>query len=315
MTITRKRQNEIPYHNYDTGFKEVFGVFRHRTLDFLKIDLPAIQEKTETNLPKIQVRQNTLDLIFRLEDGSLLHLEEEAGVSLEDLLRFAQTDLMLYHEKRQIIHTVILSIHEKESCQKRLSMGSLEYHATQVGLKGMDGDSRMARMEEDFREGRQVNEIELVFIPLMHTKGSRIDLLERVINLVKQLDKTDTEKAHMIACALVLMGKELKKADYDRFKKEVSMVNILRYAEELAKEEGMELGLEKGMERGLERGLEKGVVTTLSSTLIKLLTKRFGLLPQELKDLIRKTDVDSLEIAVDGILDYQSLEDVKRLLG
>ncbi len=284
-------------------------------MDFLKIRLPAILEKTETTLSKIQVRQNTMDLIFRLEDGSLLHLEEEAGVSVSDLLRFAQTDLMLYHEKRQTIHTVILSIHEMESCQRKLSMGSLEYQVIQVGLKGMDGDARMNQMVEDFREGRPINEIELLFIPLMRTEGSRIGLLERVIDLVKRLDKTEEEKAHMIACALVLMGKELKKADYDRFKKEVSMVNILKYAEEIAKEEGLVLGMEKGIEKGMEKGLEKGRIEGQVDLLWRMINRKFPGVSATVYERLKALDSVRLSILGDDLLKIHTLSELDPYVG
>lgn len=36
----------------------------------------------------------------------------------------------------------------------------------------------MAQREEDVREGREINEIEMLFVTLMKTKGLRIDLLE-----------------------------------------------------------------------------------------------------------------------------------------
>ncbi len=298
IAISKKEREATPYQNYDTGFKSVFGVFMHRTLGFLKIDLPAIQEKAETNLAEIQVRQKYLDLVFRLEDGSLLHLEEEATISLEDMLRFAQTDLMLYNEKKQPIHTVILSIHERETKHRSLSMGCLEYQVLQVGLKGMDGDERMTQMEKDVDEGREINEIELVFIPLMNTKGTRIRLLERVVQLVKKLDKTEEEMAHLIACALVLMGKELKKSDYVRFKKEVTMVNILKYAEELAKEEGM----------------EKGRIEGQAELLWRMISGKFPGAPKSYFEKLKALDPIQMSILGDNLLDIKKMSELDRYL-
>ncbi|MGB4503483.1 MAG: DUF4351 domain-containing protein, partial [Syntrophaceticus sp.] len=71
---------------------------------------------------------------------------------------------------------------------------------------------------------------------------------------------------------------------------------------------------EEGREKGLKEGLEKGKRDETLSTAIKLLTKKFGPLPKELKSKIAKLDSVTLEIIIDGIFDYESLEDVKKYI-
>jgi predicted transposase/invertase (TIGR01784 family) len=71
---------------------------------------------------------------------------------------------------------------------------------------------------------------------------------------------------------------------------------------------------EEGREKGLKEGLEKGKRDERLSTAIKLLTKKFGPLPKELKSKIAKLDSVTLEIIIDGIFDYESLEDVKKYI-
>lgn len=63
-----------------------------------------------------------------------------------------------------------------------------------------------------------------------------------------------------------------------------------------------------------EEGREEGRRETLVRTAIKLLTKKFGLLPEEIKTGISKLDIPTLEVMLDGILDYENLEEVKRYL-
>ncbi|MGI6487095.1 MAG: DUF4351 domain-containing protein [Syntrophothermaceae bacterium] len=67
-------------------------------------------------------------------------------------------------------------------------------------------------------------------------------------------------------------------------------------------------------EEGIIKGMEEGEAKALARTAIKLLTKKFGLLPEELKVEISKLDIPILEVMIDGILDYESLEEVKRYL-
>ncbi|MGI6488677.1 MAG: DUF4351 domain-containing protein [Syntrophomonadaceae bacterium] len=59
-----------------------------------------------------------------------------------------------------------------------------------------------------------------------------------------------------------------------------------------------------------EKGLEEGKIKIL----IKLLTKRFGVLPAELKKKIEETDINRIDIMLDEVLDYKSLEEVEQYI-
>ncbi|GLI20233.1 hypothetical protein TSYNTROPHJE_20460 [Tepidanaerobacter syntrophicus] len=71
---------------------------------------------------------------------------------------------------------------------------------------------------------------------------------------------------------------------------------------------------EKLREEGLKEGLEKGKREERITTAIKLLTKKFGPLPEEFKSKISKLDAVTLEVIIDGIFDYESLDDVKKYI-
>ena len=64
----------------------------------------------------------------------------------------------------------------------------------------------------------------------------------------------------------------------------------------------------------MEKGLEKGTGDALMKTAIKLLTKKFGVLPEEIKTKISKLDNSTLEIIIEGIFEYKDLEDVKKYI-
>ena len=72
---------------------------------------------------------------------------------------------------------------------------------------------------------------------------------------------------------------------------------------------------EKFREEGREEGLEKGKANTLVKTAIKLLTKKFGILPKEVTSKISELDNSTLEIIIDGIFEYKTLDDVKKYIG
>ncbi len=63
-----------------------------------------------------------------------------------------------------------------------------------------------------------------------------------------------------------------------------------------------------------KKGKEEGRIEEKIHTVIKLLTKKVGFLPDNLKDDIRKLDVTTLEIITDSIFEINSLEDIKKYL-
>ena len=73
--------------------------------------------------------------------------------------------------------------------------------------------------------------------------------------------------------------------------------------------------VEKGMEKGIEKGMEKGETNALVKTAIKLLTKKFGNIPEEVRTKISKLDNSTLEIIIEGIFEYKSLDDIKKYIG
>ncbi|AGX86639.1 Rpn family recombination-promoting nuclease/putative transposase [Candidatus Symbiobacter mobilis] len=67
---------------------------------------------------------------------------------------------------------------------------------------------------------------------------------------------------------------------------------------------GMLLGIEQGIEQGMERGKREGE----ASILHKLLTKRFGPVPETLMAHIDAASLEQIEAWIDGVLDAPNLE-------
>jgi len=74
---------------------------------------------------------------------------------------------------------------------------------------------------------------------------------------------------------------------------------------------------QEGRQEGIQEGRQEEKNETLYKTYkiaIRLLTKRFGKLPDEMRDKISQLDVESLEIIIESIFDYEKLEDVKKYI-
>ena len=129
----------------------------------------------------------------------------------------------------------------------------------------------------------------------------------------------DTEQNHIQECLLAVENLEdkdyyfltvecikklYKKSKYEKYVKEEILMKSMLYKEPYEK------GIKEGMKEGLKEGLKEGK----TDIVLKFLTKRFGLLPEDVKAKIRKLDVISLDIILDKILDYKDLEDFKKFI-
>ena len=105
---------KVNHQNYDVVLKEAFSLFHHKSLDFLGLSLPPIVSFMETEIAEVDTTDDMMDLNFRLEDGSILHLEEETNLSRKDLIRFAHYDLRLYNRYHNL--PCIRHCHSKRAC-------------------------------------------------------------------------------------------------------------------------------------------------------------------------------------------------------
>jgi hypothetical protein len=74
--------------------------------------------------------------------------------------------------------------------------------------------------------------------------------------------------------------------------------------------EGEQLGIKKGIMIGQAQGLEKGIPQGEAQSLRRLLTRRFGPLPDWAEAKLSHTSIDQLEHWADRILDSESLDAV-----
>lgn len=121
----------------------------------------------------------------------------------------------------------------------------------------------------------------------------------------------ENEQDHIEECLLVVedledkdyyfltvecIKKLYKKSKYEKYVKEEILMKSTLYREPY--------------EKGIAEGVKEGKIDIV----LKFLTKRFGLLPDEIKKEIRSLDVNSLDIILDKILDYKDLEDFKKFI-
>ena len=157
-----------------------------------------------------------------------------------------------------------------------------------------NADEVLERIHADIDAGKPVNELELIFAPLMESRLPVKELLFKTIQLEKKI-KDENVKNKIIALTLVVSNRLVEAEILEEIWEEIKMLKILKYAED----------------KGIEKGIEKGKSEERKELIEKLLTKKFGKIPTELAEKIRSMDNAILDILSLEILDFQSIEDLK----
>ena len=143
-------------------------------------------------------------------------------------------------------------------------------------------------------------------------KKSGEEFLETIFKAAKALEELDEKKTglqYFETCMRYILtsGPKLTKEQLTTVIKELAVTY----------KEGSEVTMtlaEVLREEGFEEGIEKGEIKTLIKMAIKLLTQKFGVMPAEYSEAITKLNSTNLETLIEGIKDFESLEDVKRFL-
>jgi len=147
-------------------------------------------------------------------------------------------------------------------------------------------------------------------------KKSSYEFLETIYNAAKaleELEEKETGIQYFETCMRYILtsGPQLSKDQLDIVIKQL----------EVTYKKGSEVTMtlaevlrEEGFEEGIEKGVEKGEINTLIKMAIKLLTQKFGVMPAEYSEAITKLNSTNLETLIEGIKDFESLEDVKKFL-
>jgi hypothetical protein len=125
----------------------------------------------------------------------------------------------------------------------------------------------------------------------------------------------ESEEEHIQECLAVTEGLEDKdyyfltlecikrlyqKGKYEKFVKEEILMQSALYKEPY----------EKGLGEGVEIGRKEEKV----GTIIRFLTKRFGPLPQEVKNRFPELDLTTLDVILDRVYEYKDLDEVKEYI-
>ena len=260
------------YKNYDYVFKEALTIYKDKTLDFLGLhNLGAIGEPLRTENVEIIIKQEFVDLTFALLDGRGVNLEEEVRLSRKALKRFASYNLWLSQEYNRDFVTVIF-VKEPTNITELVSE-QIRFKPLIVQCSNINADAMLEKLKKDLAEGREVNELEIIYLPLFASKKlSPTQLFTESSKLIKRLNVNDEERMKLYALSIVLAGKVVEKDQLDKLWEEIKLMRnaILEYAEE----------------RGIKLGEERGKELNAKETARRLLAKGY-----DLEEIAEVTDI------------------------
>lgn len=290
---------DIKYQNYDLVVKEAFSIFNNKNLSFLGIDLPEIECLLSTEFAEITAQESRVDMVFRLKDQTILHIECEVQLSKKDLLRFAAYDLRLYEKYNTRIHTIVFCIGKKKATMTTLDTGVMQYNVVINNLVEMDSELVLKKIKHQITVGEPVNPLELIFLPLMSKSRPIEEILLETINLDKMIQLDEVSQSKLVATSLVLLDKLIDREVLEKTWEDFTMYKVFEFVEE------------KGMQRGLEKGIQKGMEKGKADLLLKILASRFEQIPPQYSNRIYKLSVEQIEEMSINAFKIKSLEELE----
>ncbi|MDR2855354.1 MAG: hypothetical protein LBV40_04275 [Methanomicrobiales archaeon] len=283
--------------NYDHVFKEALTLFKDKTLDFLGLHgIAPIAEPLSTENTEVFIRSEFADLTFALQDGRGIHFEEEVQLSKDDMMRIASYYLWLSREYKREFITVIFV--KEPTMIKALETELMVFKPPIVECSKIDGDALLAKLKKEITENREINELELIYLPLFSSKKfNPTELFMESTAIIKHLHIDDERRMKLFALSILLAGKVVDKTQLDLLWEEVKLMNnvLLEYAEERGIKRGREEGMAKGRVEGRVEGRAEGRAEGITEGRAEIARK---LLKQDrlIEEIIEITDLTREEI-------------------
>ena len=229
------------YHNYDAVLKDSFTLYKNDLIDFLGIDMPEVTASLNTERVEIKAEKTFSDVLLKLVNNTGVSIEWEVDISKADMIRFAK-----YCIDFTVIHGIpFITIILTNKMQTILSYkeGSIAFTPIVINLGERDGELALQKIRERIAEGKKVNLLELVYLPLYGNKDKEVvDVVKEVVDLIMSLtDMKEHEVEKLVLLSLVVAKKLITDDEFKEIWREKQMqimeLPLIRIAREEAKEE------------------------------------------------------------------------------
>ena len=210
MTGKTSRVSDITT-NYDSVVKGSVSVYSDKAVSFFGLPgYAVIVEPLRTEKQEITVSIEYSDLTFRMSDGRGLHIEVEAHVSKDDVLRFCGYHVDLARKYKREFVTVVFA---RKSIKKPfIAQGMLRFEPQIVYHSDYDADELLGKIVNQIKLGIPINELELIHLPLFKSeKYKPEELLKEAVAIVRDLPADEDTKMKLAAMLIVVSNKIVSK--------------------------------------------------------------------------------------------------------
>jgi hypothetical protein len=258
-----------------------------------------IIEAVNTDLRQILAYE--CDSVFRLDDGSLLHVEFVGRLPQRVIIRSAIYGALLSDTYQCVIRQVLLYIGAAPLYElKPIQVAGHTFHCQLVDIRdfeaqdlidsGVPGDLALSILAN--------NGGALLRQALQKLQTLPADLRRRTLRYLLFLAGLRPQISSILKKELAMMP-----TVFDELNLSENVFFQDLYKAAIA--EGIEEGIEKGIEKGIERGMEQGQRQLLQ----RLLTRKFAPLPAWASDRLNAATAAELELWSERLLTAASLEE------
>ncbi|WP_096636470.1 DUF4351 domain-containing protein [Clostridium cochlearium] len=264
--------------------------------------LPSVKDAEEVSLEHTQLSvpdMREMDFLTRVNMNSesfILHIEFETAYksNTEMMKRMLRYYTYIKWHNDLPIYQVLVVLKKPENVKN--IQGSFE--STVQDLDILKYNYKVIKAYE-IDKSEILKEGKVVLYPLrVFMKHDEIDEEKHIEECLEEVEKLEDKDYYFLTVECI--KKLYKESKYEKYVKEEILMQSSLYREPY--------------EKGIKEGELKGRREEKIETTIRLLTKKFGTMPEEVKEAISKLDLVTLELMIDEIFEYKSLDDIKKYI-
>ncbi|MCW2277321.1 Rpn family recombination-promoting nuclease/putative transposase [Heliophilum fasciatum] len=215
------------------------------------------------HVPLIDVKDQTMDVVFALEDDSLLHLEfESSEPTIADQIRYGHYDLELFAQQQKIIRRIVIFAAGIQKTPEPLNIGSLTTHQNVIHLsRHFDGADELERALIKIQRHEPLDaqdKLRIMLLPMMFEKPQERSQAAWKITEALQQEHSDNS-AYLIGTMAAANFSNLLSPEKEKIMEVLQMANAFQELYREFEEKGIEKGFKKGIEKGIEKGRKEGI--------------------------------------------------------
>jgi len=268
---------KFPQNINDLSQKGILNLFREKEISLFGFKVPKMVEALNVELQDAKFEERRSDLVYLLEDDSLLHIEFQSTYKKSDLVRFILYDVLLHkqHKKRKVV-TVIIYLAGVKRRKVILDFTTLLYKPYTIFLEEHDATEVLDRLEEKILNSKTlIDEDILNLLFTNYMKNDTISVEKKVECQIRLASHIQDDEAREVALATFVCGasKALNINDKRKLKEMVSMFfphekdAWQEFLQEMAEDTAREMAVEMARELAVVKAEELAVVKTEESLL------------------------------------------------